>query len=130
MKRVQRESNIELCRIFSMVLIISHHCIYHGNAINMEYCTNKLIALALLPGGKLCFDTFIAISMWFLVDSSFKAVRFVKLWTEVLFYSVLTTIAALLLGAKLPTNIFIFSFQFVLIFCIFLVSTAYSYTFI
>lgn len=66
----------------------------------MAECLNRWIAYFILPGGKICFNTFIAISMWFLVDQSFKANRFVKMWLEVLFYSIATMIVAAVLGSK------------------------------
>lgn len=87
----ERKSNIELCRIICMLLIIAHHCVVHGGAINIDTCINKYIALFLLPGGKICFVTFLAISTWFLTDQSFKAERFFKMWLQVLFYSVIFT---------------------------------------
>lgn len=76
------------------MLIIAHHCVFHGGAVNMDPCANKWIALLILPDGKLCFNAFLAISMWFLVDQEFRAECFLKLWLETLFYSVLFTIAA------------------------------------
>lgn len=65
----------------------------------MEACTNKWIAYFFTPGGKICFDTFIAISCWFLVDQTFKTERFLKMWLEVFFYSVGTMVVAALLGS-------------------------------
>lgn len=79
-----------------MILIIMHHCVVHGGGMNMEPCNNKWIALVFVPIGKICFDTFIAISAWFLVDSTFKAQKMMKLFTEVLFYSVFTTVLAII----------------------------------
>lgn len=67
--------------------------------MGMASCTNKWIAIFFVPGGKICFDTFIAISCWFLVDQTFKAKRFMKMWLEVLFYSLLTIIIATCLGS-------------------------------
>lgn len=72
----QRETNIELCRIVSMVLIIMHHCATHGGGTNIDGSINKWIAYSFVPLGKICFNTFIAISMWFLVDSEFKFKKF------------------------------------------------------
>ncbi len=96
----KRESNIELLRIVCMVLIITHHCVLHGGAINMDFCVNKWFSIFLLPGGKICFDTFLAISMWFLVDQSFKAERFAKIWIETLVYSLLFAYIAFLFGVQ------------------------------
>ena len=102
-KRVKnvRQSNIELCRIISMCMIIAHHCVFHGGGVNMNICMNKWIALFIFPGGKMCFDTFIAISCWFLVSQNFKTERFFKMWLTVLFYSVGTMIVATYMGYKI-----------------------------
>lgn len=85
---LSRLTNIELLRIICMLLIIAHHCIVHGGAAYMETCTNRIIGLILIPGGKICFNAFLAISTWFMVDQSFKMERFLKVWIQVLFYSV------------------------------------------
>lgn len=66
----------------------------------MEPCINRWIAYFFVPGGKICFDTFIAISCWFLIDQDFKTSRFLKMWFEVLFYSVFTTVIAVILGSS------------------------------
>lgn len=96
----ERKSNIELCRIICLMMIIGHHCVEHGGGINMDPCINKWISYIILPGGKICFDTFIAISCWFLVDQTFRAERFMKMWFEVLFYSVFTISIAAFLGSQ------------------------------
>lgn len=100
-KKKIRESNIELCRIVCMLLIIAHHSVIHGGAIDMNLCLNKYIAFFLVPGGKLCFVTFMVISTWFLVEQKFKWQRFIKTWLEVLFYSVLFTFVSSWLGTPI-----------------------------
>lgn len=105
-----RKSNLELCRIICMLLIIAHHCVVHGGAINMEFCENRIISLFLLPGGKLCFDAFLALSTWFLVEQKFKAIRFCKIWSEVFFYSVLFAGISLLIVPELTKKDFLSSF--------------------
>ncbi|MGN9019085.1 acyltransferase family protein [Lachnospiraceae bacterium HCP1S3_C3] len=89
-----RESNIELLRILCMLGIIAHHCVVHGGGINMEYCSNKLICILLLPGGKIGFTCFLAISTWYLVDSKYKTAKFLKMWLEVFLYSIVFTVIA------------------------------------
>lgn len=96
----KRESNIELLRIICMLLIIAHHCVLHGGGVNMDFCSNKWFAIFLIPGGKICFNTFLAISMWFLVDQEFKAQRFAKIWFQSLFYSILFSFVAYLMGVE------------------------------
>lgn len=36
MKNSKRESNLELCRVLCMLLIIAHHAIVHGGILNIE----------------------------------------------------------------------------------------------
>lgn len=99
-----RQSNIELCRIICMLLIIAHHSVIHGGAIGMEACLNKYLAFFLVPGGKLCFVTFMVISTWFLVDGQFNLERFIKTWLQVFLYSVFFAAAAAMLGAYLTAR--------------------------
>lgn len=75
-----RQSNIELLRIVCMVLIVAHHAVCHGGALQLSWSGTKALALLVLPTGKIGFDCFLAISMWFLCMSSFKASRFVRTW--------------------------------------------------
>lgn len=98
-----RDSNIELLRIICMFMIIMHHCVVHGGSFNMDDGTNKWIALFFVPGGKIAFDCFLAISAWYLVNQKFRMERFLKVWTEVLFYSVAFSIIAYIMGT--PFNI-------------------------
>lgn len=100
-KAGKRQSNIELLRIVCMLLLVAHHMILHGGAINMEAsCFNREIAILLIPIGKICFDAFWAISCWFLVEKDFKFERFLKTWLQVLFYSVVFTFVANRLGLQ------------------------------
>lgn len=96
--RSKRESNIEACRIVCMLLVVAHHCVVHGGALGMESCTNKYIAWIIAPGGKICFDAFLAISAWFLVDKEFRAERFFRTWGMVFFYSVLMSVVSVYMG--------------------------------
>lgn len=93
-----RQSNIELLRIITMCLIIAHHTVLHGGAINIDFCKNKWISILLYPGGKIGYVTFIVISMYFLVDKQFKMERLLKVWLETLFYSVVFTFVAFYIG--------------------------------
>ena len=69
---VVRQSNFELLRIISIVIIIAHHIAFHGG---FEYPTevvsiNKLWIQFLLLGGKIGVDLFILISGYFLISST------------------------------------------------------------
>ena len=96
-----RKSNIELLRIICMILLIAHHCVIHGGAINNEVGMNWFISWFLVPVGKICFVAFLAISSWFLVDKTFKSERFFKTWLQVLFYSLGGALLAFMLGAPM-----------------------------
>lgn len=100
-QKALRSSNIEFLRILCMFLLIAHHCVVHGGAVTMTDSTNQLVSYAFLTVGKICFIIYIAISMWFFVDQSFKFERFVKTWLEVFFYSVTFTIISFFLGANI-----------------------------
>jgi len=101
-----RDSNIELCRVLCMLIIVAHHCVFHGGASTMEDMgINKIFALFLIPGGKLGFDCFLAISCWFLADQRFRTQRFLKVWLTTLFYSVALSAASCIFGLRLsPVN--------------------------
>lgn len=92
MKKNERSSNIELLRIICMILIVAHHLCVHGGIFDSN-TPFKIPCYFFAPIGKICFITFIAISMWFMVDKEFKAERFVRTWFQVLFYSVAFCIA-------------------------------------
>ena len=82
-----RQSNFELLRIVCMIFLVAHHCCVHGGVLNTD-SPYRFFALIFLPIGKICFVAFVALSMWFLTEKSFKSSRFVKTWLEVFFYSV------------------------------------------
>ena len=85
-----RSSNIELLRIFSMLLIIAHHYACHGGVYyNVFDGMNGLIASFLIIGGKLGVSLFIMITGYFLAERDFKWSRLLKLEGEVLFYSII-----------------------------------------
>lgn len=89
MKPQIRQSNIELLRIFAMILIVAHHYAYHGGAYSSDITGfNQWIAIFLVAGGKLGVDLFVMITGYFMVESSFKIMRLIRLEAAVLFYSI------------------------------------------
>lgn len=91
-----RNSNVEFLRIICMFLLIIHHFIVHGGILLQSYSTNVVISYAIMPIGKICFCAFVAMSTWFLCDSTFSSKKFLKVWFEVLFYNILFTSIAFL----------------------------------
>lgn len=97
-KSKKRDSNLELLRIISMILLVAHHYAVHGGLLWQPFSKTKYLGLIFLPIGKICFIAFIAISMYFLVDGENKTERFIMCWLEVAFYSVTLTILTWCLG--------------------------------
>lgn len=106
----ERNSNIELLRILCMLILIIHHCVLHGGAVNMDLCSNREIAIFFVPAGKIAFDAFVAISMYFLVDQDFRTNKFVKTWFLVLFYSVAFAFLACAFGVSVSRKEILASF--------------------
>lgn len=70
MDKQERNSNFEILRIISMIMIIAHHYAVHGFVSNdLEYSFNRYIVGILSLGGKLGNTIFILISGYFMVNS-------------------------------------------------------------
>lgn len=87
MQTRERNSNIEFLRIISMVLIVMHHCAYHGIGMDLAYSFNKYAVTAFGFGGKLGTDIFILISGYYMCRSRFTTRKFLRLYGQILFYS-------------------------------------------
>ena len=88
---VLRQSNIELLRIIAMVLIVAHHFSFHGGFdFPTETVTfNRLWVQFLLIGGKIGVNIFVLISGYFMISSTAKISKIIKLWLQIITYSVL-----------------------------------------
>ena len=87
----QRNSNLELLRVISMILIVmSHGDNWMGLAQMYEtkVCVNKLIADWLNLGGQIGVGCFLLISGYFMVEQQFNLKRIFRLLGEVWFYSI------------------------------------------
>lgn len=84
-----RDSNIELLRIVSMIMIVVHHYeMFAGFTNNGNLSLNSYIEIALYSLGKLGVNIFVIISGYFLINSRFNTKKVIKLWMQILFYSV------------------------------------------
>ncbi|OFI48677.1 hypothetical protein BG261_07225 [Floricoccus tropicus] len=93
-KGKKRDSRFELLRIITMLMIIVHHLIVHGVFKSgmikdglpgtHPFALYKLIAM----GGKPAVILFILISGYFQINVELNIKNIVKLWLQVLFYSV------------------------------------------
>lgn len=103
---IKRNSNLEWLRIISMLLIVVGHFSWQTKW-NFSH-TNIFLQTGiqwLWFGGKLGVDLFILISAYFLATrKEIKIKPLVKLWEQVIFYSILLTIVGILIF-KLSINL-------------------------
>jgi len=93
-KESVRNSNLELLRIISLVLIIANHYLIHGaiNPSELPFSIQKVVTLFLAGGGKLGVCIFVLISGYFSAKSDFNLKRtvatIIKVWafSVVLFF--------------------------------------------
>ena len=95
-----RQSNFELLRIVAILFIILHHIAVHGNWGNGgvffpdELTFNAFFLQTILPLGKIGVNLFVLISGYFLIESTKDTwPKIVRLWLEMLFYSIVISIA-------------------------------------
>ncbi len=89
MEKKERQSNIELLRIVSMIFIIFSHFSSHGNfiidAININGVYLQIIQIL----GKIGVNIFVFISGYFLITKKdLEKKKLLLLWLQILFYSI------------------------------------------
>lgn len=85
----KRNSNIEMLRIISMLLIVAHHFTLHGYEITkLEFSYNKLILDFFVLGGKVGVNIFIIVSSFYLIDKKYSFEKLLKLIFSVKFYAI------------------------------------------
>ena len=104
MPKTKRQSNLELLRIISMLMIILHHFAVHGKFGYWTYNQDKIQVekhlLYFQSLGKIGVAIFVIIGAYFLVGKTFKSSRIINLLVLDLFYS--TVIYFVLIFLKLP----------------------------
>lgn len=96
-----RLSNFELLRIISMIIIIAHHFSIHGG---FEFLADRMTIPRLWirflqMGGKIGANVFVLISGYFLINTSkVKISKVIKLWLQLLTYSVAIYIVFVIMG--------------------------------
>lgn len=105
---MERESNIELLRIISMILVLVSHASY----TSLEPPTQEEISASLDSAflralaesfSKVCVNAFILISGWYGIKV--RPVRFAELIFQVIFVSVFIYMTMMLLGLIQPMNV-------------------------
>ena len=101
--KTQRQSNVELLRIISMLIIVANHFAIHGgfDFSNGIISVNRLWVLFLEIGGKIGVNVFVFISGYFLVSAqSIKTSKVIKLWGQIFFYSIIILVIFIATGLK------------------------------
>lgn len=100
MAKVKKQTNFEMLRILSMLFIITLHILTHTEVLNnCENLTTKYYILWIINSIALTgINIYVLISGYFLIESKFKISKVIKIWSEVLFYSVSIYIALNLFG--------------------------------
>lgn len=101
-RKQSRNSNIEFLRILSMLMILGHHFVGHGQfnwggvEVSVPYCWY----LFLFMWGKVGVNVFVLISGYYLIDASeyVDIHKTMKIIGQVLFYSISISCVRLLLG--------------------------------
>jgi len=87
-----RQVNIEVLRIVAMLMIISLHYLGKGEALipfsGNEFPMNGYIAWLIEAFAYVAVNIYILISGYFLVDSKFRIDKLIRIWLQVLFYSI------------------------------------------
>ena len=92
----ERNSNIELLRILSMMLIIMNHYCASIEYVQTKIWINKLFKILLGSWGALGVDIFVLISVWFLCDKElmYDIRKIMLLALQTIFYMIIWTMIA------------------------------------
>lgn len=87
-----RNSNLELFRIITMLLIVAHHYVVNSGVIDLMYkqplSTNAVFLFLFGMWGKIGINCFVLITGYFMCKSNITIKKFLKLLLEVEFYKV------------------------------------------
>lgn len=93
-----RNSNIELLRIIAIVMIVIHHMAQNNLIYINGTIANKSLGVILLGIGQIGVSIFILITGYFQITKDFRSEKILKLWLQVLFYSVIIWILCIKLN--------------------------------
>lgn len=107
---MERQSNLELLRIFSMFLIVMHHFSVHGGIPlvleNQSISPNLVLGQFFYCFGKVGVNLFVMITGYFLITRLGRLSSFLKLVITTFFYSVtLFLICSVSSGGALSLNL-------------------------
>lgn len=97
-----RESNLELYRIVTMLLIIAHHYTVNSGVLDKAYenplSANSIFLFLFGAWGKTGINCFLMITGYFMCKNNITLKKYLKLICEVLFYNILITMIFILTG--------------------------------
>lgn len=99
--RRERMANIELLRLLAMFMVVSLHYLDKGNFLQKlpgEFTGGGFLTWILEAFCIGAVNIYVLIAGYFMVDSEFKISRAVKLWLQILFYSVLIPVVLIAAG--------------------------------
>lgn len=96
--RTIRQSSFELLRIVAILMVVTGHFVRQSGLLESETGINGALNVFLGSGARIAVNIFILIGSWFMVDSSFKPSRAVKLYLETAFYCIPITLLMVVIG--------------------------------
>lgn len=96
----ERNSNIELLRIICMLFIVAGHFIGQTGFLDNSLTLNNILLAIFGSGARIATNIFLLIAVWFLVDKEYNPKRVLMMYLQLLFYTAIFTIVALLLKAN------------------------------
>ena len=107
-----RDSNIELFRIFLMLMIIAHHYVVNSGITELydfnQVSGNQVFLELFGWGGKAGINCFLLVTGYFMCLQHFTWRKFLKLYLEVKFYTLLLPVIFFAIGKQELTFLFCF----------------------
>ena len=97
---MERNSNIEFLRIISMLFIVMGHFVDQTSFLTYDFTASGLLIAFLAYGARIATNVFLIVSVWFLYEKDFDAKRVIRMYLQLLFYSVTLTSFALIIGVS------------------------------
>ncbi len=105
----QRQSNFELLRIISIILIISFHYVYKSNFIITDLNANNYMIKIFWLLGEVGVNLFVLISGYFMIKGKFNCRKILLLFGEVIFYNLLNATLLKITTGTIPILSLIYS---------------------
>lgn len=84
-----RQTNLELLRILAMFMVIILHYLGKGGFLTSTALQSQPLYLVLETLSIVAVNLYVLISGFFSIDTEFSLTKFIRLWAQILFYSLL-----------------------------------------